>query len=369
MFLVEFEGYDLTKYNDFLIKCSKKDYVGQQIHSHHIIPRFMEGTNDKENLIRLNQQDHFDAHLILAFCFPNTIHYYHGNILSAHRLSIDIKIPDNFKELFSETQRMTGYGRKHTQKAKDKISKANKGRKKSPEAIAKQKESRKGFKHTEEEKQHLSKVLKEQYASGKRIVNFGDYNSIGRIEYRERNRERMKTEQNGKDNPSAKKIQHIESGKIFDCLKDAMIEFGFKNYNKIRSEIKKGNFIILGEYVSTEKMKENHCKSKQIIHVESGEVFRSLTQVNEKFNINFPVLYRLINRGIFKYLNPNDTNPPNTSINTRSKSVINNQTGQIYNSVKSLRDEFGFTQWELEKRIKRGEFTILKNQEIDICQN
>lgn len=187
MFLTEFKGYDLTKYNDFLIECSKKDYSNQKTHRHHILPRFMGGEN-KGNLIRINQQDHFDAHLILAFCFPIGMH-------------------------------------------------------------------------------------------------------------------------------------------------------------------------------------ENHCKSKQIIHVESGEIFRSLTQVNERFNINFPVLYRLINRGIFKYLNPKDTNPPNTSINTKTKSIRNNQTGQIYNSVKSLRDEFGFTQWELEKRIKRVEFAIFKNEEVIICQN
>lgn len=67
----EFDGHDLTNYANFLRECLQKDYSGQGTQKHHILsPKFMGGTDDECNLITLNYQDHYTAHLILAECFP-----------------------------------------------------------------------------------------------------------------------------------------------------------------------------------------------------------------------------------------------------------------------------------------------------------
>lgn len=69
--LPDYEGHDLTNYNNFLLECLEKDYSGQGTQKHHIYSKkFMGGTDDESNLIILNYQDHYKAHLILAECFP-----------------------------------------------------------------------------------------------------------------------------------------------------------------------------------------------------------------------------------------------------------------------------------------------------------
>lgn len=301
MFLTEYEGYDLTKYNDFLIECSKKDYSNQKTHRHHILPKFMGGEN-KGNLIRINQQDHFDAHLILAFCFPIGMHEYHGNIFSASRLQTDIIVPENFQQIFSESQSLIGFGRKHSLASRRKISESKKGFKHTPESIEKMRMSHRGKTHTEEHKEHLRQVLKELYATGKKVPNFGDYNSVGRIEYRERNRKRLKTEQNGKDNPFAKKIEHVESGRIFDCIKDAMNEFGFTNYNILYRRIEKGIFRLLEERPPTHENLKYGKKAKEFLCLETGQVFKSRKDAIEQLPFSSYMFDKLCKEGKFQIL-------------------------------------------------------------------
>lgn len=81
------QGYELEKlkpYEDFLIECSQKDYLNQGTHEHHILPRFMEGSNAIDNLISLSYEDHFNAHLILANCFVKKTKENWRNITSAN---------------------------------------------------------------------------------------------------------------------------------------------------------------------------------------------------------------------------------------------------------------------------------------------
>lgn len=79
MFITVYKGYDLTKYNEFLIECSSKEY-DENVHTHHIIPRFMDGDDSVSNLITLSYHDHALAHLILANCFPKRNKYHYGNL-------------------------------------------------------------------------------------------------------------------------------------------------------------------------------------------------------------------------------------------------------------------------------------------------
>ncbi len=361
MFLIEFEGYDLTKYNDFLIECSQKDYTGIGTHKHHFLPKFMGGKNTKDNIIVLSVEDHYQAHIILADCFPENTRWHKGNIFGA--LYCKRWLEGNFEEISMRLSKIqkgkVQVGRPHTEAAKKKISESKKGVKHTPEAIEKMRIAQQGKTHTEEWKENMSETLKEQYASGKRIVNFGDPNSPGKTANRKRCSERFKLQTNEK-NPSAKKIQHVESGEIFGCMKDAMNKFGITYGAELHREIKKGIFIILGDYPSTEKMKENHSKSKKIIHVETGEIFRSLTQAKDKFHISFPVLYRMINQGIFKYQDENDKSPELANFKkSKYKKLEHISSGFQMNSVKETINLFGLNQYSLEKAIKNNKFKYI----------
>jgi hypothetical protein len=53
-------------YLDFIEECKLKEYDKTFTHNHHILPKFMGGNNNKDNLIKLSVEDHFLAHKILA---------------------------------------------------------------------------------------------------------------------------------------------------------------------------------------------------------------------------------------------------------------------------------------------------------------
>ena len=65
---------------------------------HHILPRFMGGTNDKSNLILLTLYEHVQAHYLLAIENENDSKIYNGNINSAWMVS-------HGKSKFSENKR------------------------------------------------------------------------------------------------------------------------------------------------------------------------------------------------------------------------------------------------------------------------
>lgn len=52
-------------YKKFIQNCSKKSYpAGTYLKKHHIIPRFLKGSDNPENIIYLSFKDHIQAHLI-----------------------------------------------------------------------------------------------------------------------------------------------------------------------------------------------------------------------------------------------------------------------------------------------------------------
>jgi len=86
--LIEFEekGYDLIQfetYHNFLIECSQKDYGDLFTQKHHILPKFMKGTNKIQNLIPLSCEDHYNSHVVLAHCFDVGTIERHKNLCSA----------------------------------------------------------------------------------------------------------------------------------------------------------------------------------------------------------------------------------------------------------------------------------------------
>ena len=54
-----------------LIERAKNRELSCYTESHHIIPRCMSGTDEKDNLVRLTAREHFIAHLLLHKIYPN----------------------------------------------------------------------------------------------------------------------------------------------------------------------------------------------------------------------------------------------------------------------------------------------------------
>lgn len=130
---------------------------------HHIIPRCMGGTNDKNNLIDLYAREHFEAHRLLALENKNEKGLQYAWFAMAHlktthqdryelspeeyeeaKVSVS-KIQSEYqkkrmsstelRERISDTlkgryigDKNPNYGRHHSEEAKEKISKSNKGR-------------------------------------------------------------------------------------------------------------------------------------------------------------------------------------------------------------------------------------------------
>lgn len=141
---------------------SKQDRrLGCYIEKHHIIPRSMGGKDTKENLVVLTAREHYIAHLLLTKCVENK---YKGKILHAYIMMAQVK--DINQERFYKVNSRIFEVRKiesdklkrdyrHTEKARESISKNLKGVSK-PE-------------FTEEHKKNISKGHKGQKAWNKNL--------------------------------------------------------------------------------------------------------------------------------------------------------------------------------------------------------
>lgn len=252
MIELRYNNTNLNEYIIFLNECLKKDYSGQKINKHHILPRFMGGDNSIENLIKLSREDHYIAHILLAHCFDKATHEYTGNILGAHKIlsylndDLDImRMHPSIKDAMSketvrrmiaaklETGSIIFKDGKYTfsDEVRKKMSDVNKkaleeGRSVSifqtrPDYFIKRlKETRRKvgeFKHAEESKKKTSMSCK-----GK---NSGDKNGMFGKKLTEEQKiqisKKLKGKYIGGKNNQAKKTKCNTTGMIFDCAKDA----------------------------------------------------------------------------------------------------------------------------------------------------
>ena len=132
------------------------DEHGRSYEIHHIDGN--RENNSIENLQCLSAEDHYK------------LHYEKGEYFAAHLIAQRIKSSSlkeitewNISDAHREALRESKLGDKNPMKnpvTREKVSKALKGRKKSPEAEAKRLKSREGFKHSEESKEKISAALK-----------------------------------------------------------------------------------------------------------------------------------------------------------------------------------------------------------------
>jgi hypothetical protein len=204
---------------------------GDKYHErHHIIPRCIDGTDDKENLIDLFAREHFIAHKLLAkenphidsliyswwrmcnwqdhskeFYEPTPEEYEEARIAFCKTHS------DFQRERFLNPEYNPMYGKHHTEEVKSRISKANKG-----------------YHHTEEARQKIreSKI-------GVKNPNYGKCGELSPLfgksrstETKEKISQVNKGKFTGAKNPAARKVIYLSSKKIYNTGKEAAEEFG-----------------------------------------------------------------------------------------------------------------------------------------------
>jgi len=148
-------------------------------HIHHIIPKYMGGTNDAENLVELTVEEHAEAH--------RTLYEQHGNVQDKIAwLALSGRIGK--EEILRMKQGLGMKGKKHTpeailkmqegcakrterqradgtlERANKKRSESLKGHKKSKEHMKNWSEARKGHKVSQETRDKIRKTLAETRA-------------------------------------------------------------------------------------------------------------------------------------------------------------------------------------------------------------
>lgn len=237
------EPFENELYNDYIFRIQNsrdniKDKNNYQ-EKHHIVPKCMGGSNDKDNLIYLYAQEHYYAHKLLAKENPDNVNIKQAWYLMCHigennykpyqvsaeefeeaRINISKnisimntglirseetrkKISEHHADIFGKNNPM--YGQHHSEETKEKLRQANIGRVLSEEHKKKISESLKG--------REVSEKTKE--AARKRLGSL-----------------------TGSKHLQAQKVMCINTGDVFGCAMDAGIWAGLKGKNPGTSIIK-----------------------------------------------------------------------------------------------------------------------------------
>lgn len=118
------------------------------IEKHHILPKSLGGTNDKDNIVKLTAREHFIAHLLLVRMSPNS----NAREKMLHAAWF-------FKaNIFNSGLSITSHSHEFLRKQR---ASALKGKKQSPEVITKRANALRGKKRTVEQKENMSQIQKE----------------------------------------------------------------------------------------------------------------------------------------------------------------------------------------------------------------
>lgn len=183
---------------------------------HHIIPRSVKGNNAKTNLVKLTAREHFICHWLLVKMFTGSnrakMVYALRNMRAENKYhkrystKITARVYEHFKIEFTKYHKENMTGRRHSaesllkmskaqkgrtftnetklkmavaakqkppisNKTRQKLSEASKGRQRSPEAMAKFIAKRKGHIVSEETRQKIRDTLKARYADGSLVAS------------------------------------------------------------------------------------------------------------------------------------------------------------------------------------------------------
>jgi hypothetical protein len=183
------------KIHDEIIFRAKNRMLTGYKERHHIIPRCIGGTDDRDNLVDLTAREHFIIHKLLSEIYPDTDKLIYAvwmmsNIRYDNRTyRIGSREYDRIRKLFKDklSIKMAGdnnpfYGKEHTTEAKQKMSIAQKNRKPISEETRKKmsiaQKNRKRLPFTDEAKQKMSLakqgyVMSEETKQKLRIISTG----------------------------------------------------------------------------------------------------------------------------------------------------------------------------------------------------
>jgi len=148
-------------------------------HIHHIIPKYLGGTDDPGNLVELTVNDHAEAHRKLYEEHNNWQDYCAWQALSGRIGKEEIlrmkqgmankgrkRTPEQLKRMSEAQLKRAARNRADgtLERTRKKQSEAHKGKKKSPEHMKNWSESRKGHKVSEDTREKIRKTLAETRA-------------------------------------------------------------------------------------------------------------------------------------------------------------------------------------------------------------
>lgn len=185
-------------YNQLMERAKgRKPEKGGYYESHHIIPKCMGGSNDKDNKVKLTYREHFIAHWLLHREYPTNkslaaafhIMAYGSSWRQARKEKGDFFPSSRQLEEAKMAKVMQRRGTKHSQETRRKMSErakefarknggpANKGYKMSNEAKEKMRVAKLGKKRSEEDKRKISEGKKKQVPTGPTHHRYGTKHS------------------------------------------------------------------------------------------------------------------------------------------------------------------------------------------------
>jgi hypothetical protein len=147
---------------------SKNRQKGKSIYyeNHHINPVCLGGSNDADNLVLLTAREHYIAHKLLTYIYPNNrkiatvFHYMTFGKTYYNQSSRDYEYARKLASELSKGKNHPFFGKTHSIETKIKQSKSLKGHNVSREVREKISNSRKGIKFSEEHIRNLSESHK-----------------------------------------------------------------------------------------------------------------------------------------------------------------------------------------------------------------
>jgi hypothetical protein len=102
-------------YNDLIARAQTRKLIGYK-ERHHIVPKCMHGSNNKENLVDLTAQEHFIAHKLLCEIYPHDIKLKYAlwamvNGISNREIKISAREYHRIKQLHKNCVRDTHLGK------------------------------------------------------------------------------------------------------------------------------------------------------------------------------------------------------------------------------------------------------------------
>ena len=173
-------------YNEFIDKIINERgrfNCGNEYHErHHIIPKCLGGTNNKDNLIDLYAKEHFEAHRLLSLENPQI----KGLVYAWHRMSnggnknmdsykLTQEEYEEMKKVYSEMRRKEATGVKQSAETIEKRVSKLRGKARSEEVKEAVRKAQKGRKVSEETKQKISDSLtgRQSALKGKKMSEKG----------------------------------------------------------------------------------------------------------------------------------------------------------------------------------------------------